>query len=109
RSSTNATNFGSIINGINSTTATVGFNEISTSPTGILQVDVVKCGQTFTDTYIINLIENPVLTIGTIANICPLDTGQVPVPITVTPIDRKSTRLNSSHVKISYAVFCLKK
>src|SRR5690606_39533717 len=28
--------------------------------------------------------------------------------ITVTQ-DRKSTRLNSSHVKISYAVFCLKK
>src|SRR5690606_39475055 len=26
-----------------------------------------------------------------------------------TVIDRKSTRLNSSHVKISYAVFCLKK
>src|SRR5690349_22752543 len=25
------------------------------------------------------------------------------------PIDRKSTRLNSSHVEISYAVFCLKK
>src|SRR5436309_9449020 len=29
-----------------------------------------------------------------------------PTPQTV---DRKSTRLNSSHVKISYAVFCLKK
>src|SRR5690606_14534229 len=28
-------------------------------------------------------------------------------PTTVEP-DRKSTRLNSSHVKISYAVFCLK-
>src|SRR5690606_41357274 len=30
----------------------------------------------------------------------------------ITPLvvgDRKSTRLNSSHVKISYAVFCLKK
>src|SRR5690606_41762616 len=27
----------------------------------------------------------------------------------VRDIDRKSTRLNSSHVKISYAVFCLKK
>src|SRR5699024_12587846 len=27
----------------------------------------------------------------------------------VFPIDRKSTRLNSSHVSISYAVFCLKK
>src|SRR3712207_8722242 len=25
------------------------------------------------------------------------------------PIDRKSTRLNSSHANISYAVFCLKK
>src|SRR5690349_22527668 len=25
------------------------------------------------------------------------------------PPDRKSTRLNSSHVEISYAVFCLKK
>src|SRR3989442_5207448 len=28
---------------------------------------------------------------------------------TGTPPDRKSTRLNSSHVRISYAVFCLKK
>src|SRR5256885_4613082 len=26
-----------------------------------------------------------------------------------TPVDRKSTRLNSSHLVISYAVFCLKK
>src|SRR3712207_7302643 len=26
-----------------------------------------------------------------------------------TPLDRKSTRLNSSHANISYAVFCLKK
>src|SRR5437667_8903034 len=26
-----------------------------------------------------------------------------------TPRDRKSTRLNSSHITISYAVFCLKK
>src|SRR5436305_11645879 len=29
-------------------------------------------------------------------------------PATTQP-DRKSTRLNSSHVRISYAVFCLKK
>src|SRR2546430_12831986 len=27
----------------------------------------------------------------------------------VEPVDRKSTRLNSSHSQISYAVFCLKK
>src|SRR5437667_6381768 len=27
----------------------------------------------------------------------------------ILPTDRKSTRLNSSHITISYAVFCLKK
>src|SRR5690554_7651910 len=31
------------------------------------------------------------------------------VKLVVARIDRKSTRLNSSHVRISYAVFCLKK
>src|SRR5699024_12360674 len=31
------------------------------------------------------------------------------VGVTLTSSDRKSTRLNSSHVSISYAVFCLKK
>src|SRR5579871_4838111 len=42
--------------------------------------------------------------------------GQVQQPSLLTPVssyssagkDRKSTRLNSSHVEISYAVFCLK-
>src|SRR5690554_7097609 len=29
--------------------------------------------------------------------------------VTAKMLDRKSTRLNSSHVRISYAVFCLKK
>src|ERR1035437_10717092 len=38
----------------------------------------------------------------------------IPVTRTVSPLrifsrDRKSTRLNSSHANISYAVFCLKK
>src|SRR5690606_40972020 len=31
-----------------------------------------------------------------------------PYPTRIRTGDRKSTRLNSSHVKISYAVFCLK-
>src|SRR5699024_12750564 len=31
------------------------------------------------------------------------------IPTVDATIDRKSTRLNSSHVSISYAVFCLKK
>src|SRR5690625_6259012 len=39
--------------------------------------------------------------------------GSLPLPVRVAggtlPRDRKSTRLNSSHVAISYAVFCLKK
>src|SRR5690606_39918093 len=38
--------------------------------------------------------------------------GCIPGPWDYKPAaarDRKSTRLNSSHVKISYAVFCLKK
>src|SRR5256885_7054359 len=38
----------------------------------------------------------------------PLNVGGV-VSTTVTVVDRKSTRLNSSHLVISYAVFCLKK
>src|SRR5437899_8176566 len=48
------------------------------------------------------------------------DAGRKPHPIhararpcrarpSTTPLDRKSTRLNSSHLGISYAVFCLKK
>src|SRR5438874_7245060 len=34
---------------------------------------------------------------------------QVARPVNEPTKDRKSTRLNSSHVEISYAVFCLKK
>src|SRR3712207_7046952 len=34
---------------------------------------------------------------------------QRPVPELCYQLDRKSTRLNSSHANISYAVFCLKK
>src|SRR3712207_7918740 len=41
--------------------------------------------------------------VGVTASLFCEDTLQVP------PRDRKSTRLNSSHANISYAVFCLKK
>src|SRR5690554_7475267 len=34
---------------------------------------------------------------------------QIPLAYFLAKQDRKSTRLNSSHVRISYAVFCLKK
>src|SRR5690606_41617396 len=35
--------------------------------------------------------------------------GMLFVKLQTILLDRKSTRLNSSHVKIAYAVFCLKK
>src|SRR5262252_3752363 len=44
----------------------------------------------------------------------PMLTGELDLPTSFDPLswhvqDRKSTRLNSSHTVISYAVFCLKK
>src|SRR3712207_7590654 len=36
-------------------------------------------------------------------------TGTGPTGYVISMTDRKSTRLNSSHANISYAVFCLKK
>src|SRR5690349_24237409 len=38
-----------------------------------------------------------------------LSAGEVELIVCRAIVDRKSTRLNSSHVEISYAVFCLKK
>src|SRR3989442_10406448 len=38
-----------------------------------------------------------------------MDGAGVTFEIEADRLDRKSTRLNSSHVRISYAVFCLKK
>src|SRR5690349_22865364 len=35
--------------------------------------------------------------------------AQIACTMSCSALDRKSTRLNSSHVEISYAVFCLKK
>src|SRR5690606_40505576 len=40
---------------------------------------------------------------------CTVQAELVEVEVSEEEEDRKSTRLNSSHVKISYAVFCLKK
>src|SRR5256885_12825268 len=39
----------------------------------------------------------------------PPELGSSAAPTAERSIDRKSTRLNSSHLVISYAVFCLKK
>src|SRR5690625_6544723 len=46
---------------------------------------------------------------GVSATLDALSSGQPLVVVGETVVDRKSTRLNSSHVAISYTVFCLKK
>src|SRR5690606_35267960 len=43
------------------------------------------------------------------AGVTPLSVATTWTQVHLLETDRKSTRLNSSHVKISYAVFCLKK
>ena len=83
-SSTGATNFGSIIEGINSPNVKVGFNEISSSSAGLLKVAVTKCGRTIEKTYPIQLLAKPVITIGNIDPICS-NQGNVVVPISITP------------------------
>src|SRR5207302_7047481 len=46
---------------------------------------------------------------GSLAKVCWRRKAESPFWAETEQVDRKSTRLNSSHVKISYAVFCLKK
>src|SRR5437868_10438642 len=46
---------------------------------------------------------------GTAANVVRVWDAATGRGLVTLPRDRKSTRLNSSHVSISYAVFCLKK
>src|SRR2546430_7524843 len=56
-----------------------------------------------------NLMKHLLLSVG--LAVCPtLSVTQQPAPANLSLAeDRKSTRLNSSHSQISYAVFCLKK
>src|SRR5256885_7601832 len=46
---------------------------------------------------------------GVVAGVVSKWGGPPGLPLLVACLDRKSTRLNSSHLVISYAVFCLKK
>src|SRR5688572_32388143 len=54
------------------------------------------------------LTQLQVVSIGAPLVAVPLDL-QADLRVLAEPVDRKSTRLNSSHSQISYAVFCLKK
>src|SRR5699024_11415929 len=74
----------------------MGFNKEKTA--GII------CLELFDPEYIemLNTLDIPLLFLDTAADI---DMTRINADF----LDRKSTRLNSSHVSISYAVFCLKK
>src|SRR5207253_11522950 len=53
--------------------------------------------------------QRPRQLINLVLGVIPMRTHSDQGPLRVSTQDRKSTRLNSSHVAISYAVFCLKK
>ncbi len=83
-SSTNQTNFGNIVGGINSPNVEVSFNEASSSYTGILTLKVTKCNVVTTTTRTIKLLKMPVLTIAPIADVCP-GSGTITLNITSSP------------------------
>src|SRR5690625_6357408 len=69
----------------------------------LTSISSLEQGTTPEDTMITTAMRTGgMLTLGIAAVLAAVSTG-------VTQTDRKSTRLNSSHVAISYAVFCLKK
>src|SRR5207253_4889008 len=80
---------------VDSAAVTAGIGNVSSFTVDGSQVTVNLTGVTNVQTITVTLID---VNDGT-------HTGDVPVSMG----DRKSTRLNSSHVAISYAVFCLKK
>src|SRR5699024_11875105 len=76
----------------------------------LIESDTLLVGVMFGLTYIILLVIVMALQTGHIAFITKHnEDGEITDVLGSYMIDRKSTRLNSSHVSISYAVFCLKK
>lgn len=73
-------NFGNIIDGLNSENVTVSWNEISTSPSGKLYVHVTKCGITTTEHFDIVLYEAPTLGISGPSIVC----ANTPFDVTLT-------------------------
>lgn len=78
------TNFGNITNGINSKTVTISFNEISTVSTGIVRVEVTKCGVKTFDTYNVSLRPKPVMSLGSLEGQC-LTNENINLSVTTVP------------------------
>src|SRR5438874_6745334 len=83
----------------------------SDSGHGVLAVWLPFCGAGSVETYgggILVVVEGDAAIPGVFPPQCGVS-GWLPMLLLAEKRDRKSTRLNSSHVEISYAVFCLKK
>src|SRR5690606_40343945 len=77
---------------------------VGRAPRGLTVKQIARrCGLTVATTY------HLVRTLAYEGYVIRREDGTYIVGLEVADRDRKSTRLNSSHVKISYAVFCLKK
>src|SRR5699024_11272837 len=92
---------------LTSSTAPSVIRQAGTASSSNKDVSRIGSSDSGTSTYFVTLE----VTEATEAQYCPgsSHTPSLPSASRRTPSDRKSTRLNSSHVSISYAVFCLKK
>src|SRR3712207_8316061 len=79
-------------------------SQIATAPIIAASFDEVSVIGVATNLIAVPL-SGPILTLGLLGAFA----GSVAAPLAYHVKDRKSTRLNSSHANISYAVFCLKK
>src|SRR2546430_12731070 len=75
----------------------------------LFEYGVVLCDNTLPDASLVMKVEVPVRVTPTSRDAWLLNFGRNRLSPTLSKLDRKSTRLNSSHSQISYAVFCLKK
>src|SRR5204862_4785447 len=75
---------------------------------GSYRVIVSQSRGTLADTALVSISAVPVASVTVSPAAASVTAGQT-VQLAAVTRDRKSTRLNSSHVEISYAVFCLKK
>src|SRR4051794_11704333 len=72
----------------------------------------VRLGETRTRAFYVFLLVGAVVAVPLVSGLGQRPGGAlalIAIPFAHRPVDRKSTRLNSSHPSISYAVFCLKK
>src|SRR5690625_3102201 len=81
-----------------------GDRQTRQQPPGVMSLEVVEVGGLTMGRTQADAVARPVGEVPTVAMSFDVTTHDV-----IHIADRKSTRLNSSHVAISYAVFCLKK